>query len=141
MNTKKQVEKMMVNKIQKVETKQAPQALGPYSQGIVAGSFLFVSGQLPINPQTGKLIEGSIQDLTKQVIQNIQAILETQGLHLNDVVRTDVFLKDLKNFTAFNEEYARHFTGSTPPARQTIQVADLPLGSPVEISCIAYHSS
>lgn len=122
-----------------IATQDAPQAIGPYSQGIVvdnrAGKMLFVSGQLPIDPKTGKLVEGSIKTLTKQVIDNLEAILFAGGCQLNDVVRTDVFLKDLKNFSDMNEEYAKRFSGK--PARQTVQVADLPLGSPIEISCIA----
>jgi 2-iminobutanoate/2-iminopropanoate deaminase len=125
--------------IKKVETPGAPKALGPYSQGIIAGkgeSLVFVSGQLPIDPGTGKLVEGDIRIFTKQVIDNLEAILLAAGSSLELVVRTDVFLKDLKNFSMMNEEYAKRF-GQPAPARQTIQVSDLPLGAPIEISCIA----
>jgi 2-iminobutanoate/2-iminopropanoate deaminase len=125
----------------KIETEQAPKAIGPYSQGVTAPhgtSLVFVSGQLPIDPTTGKLIEGDIKALTQRVIDNIEAILKAAGSDLKHVVRTDVFLKDLKkDFGQMNEAYATRFTGATPPARQTIQVPELPLGSPIEISCIA----
>lgn len=124
----------------KVETAEAPKALGPYSQAIIAqgSSLLFVSGQLPIDPKTGKLLEGDIKSLTKQVLDNIDAILKAGGSSFEQVVRTEVFLKDVKSdFAGMNEEYGKRFTGKMPPARQTIQVADLPLGSPIEISCIA----
>ncbi len=127
--------------IKKIETEKAPKAIGPYSQAIKAESpktMVFVSGQLPLDPKTGQFVPGNIEDLTRQVIENIKNILKVDSLTLEDVVRTDVFLKDLKNdFKGMNTEYSRHFTGSNPPARQTIQVADLPMGAPVEISCIA----
>lgn len=126
--------------LKKIETEHAPKALGPYSQGVVlteAGRLIFVSGQLPIDSKTGKLIEGDIKAMTKQVIDNLEAILQEGGSNLNLVLRTDVFLKDLNDFASMNEEYAKRFNGSITPARQTIQVAALPLGSPIEISCIA----
>jgi 2-iminobutanoate/2-iminopropanoate deaminase len=126
--------------MKKVETTNAPKALGPYSQGIVlsqARPLVFVSGQLPIDPKTGKLIEGDIKALTKQVIDNLEAVLKEGGSRLDLVLRTDVFLKDLKDFASMNEEYAKRFTGSVAPARQTIQAAALPMGSLIEISCIA----
>lgn len=126
--------------IKKINTSKAPAAIGPYSQAILASSqkLLFVSGMLPINPQSGKLIEGDIQTLTRQVIENLEAVIKEGGSSLEYVVRTDVFLKDLKNdFQGMNQEYSLWFKQENPPARQTIQVADLPLGSRVEISCIA----
>lgn len=132
---------MMDHPLKKFETAAAPRAIGPYSQaiGIQAGqSLIFVSGQLPIDPKSGKLIDGDIHALTKQVIDNIEAILLASGSNLSHVVRSEVFLKDLKNdFASMNEVYAKRFVGPITPARQTIQVADLPLGSPIEISCIA----
>lgn len=124
----------------KIETSKAPKALGPYSQAVALQEgrpLLFVSGQLPIDPKTGTLITGDMRILTKQVIDNLEEILHAGGSSLDRVVRVDVFLKDLKDFAAMNEEYAKRFNGSVTPARQTIQVADLPLGSPIEISCIA----
>lgn len=135
----------MIPSINKVDTPAAPKAIGPYSQGITlqsTQSLVFVSGQLPVNPTTGKLIEGDIKALTKQVIDNIEAILVAGGSRLDDVVRTDVFLKDLKkDFIGMNEEYAKRFHGDRPPARQTIQVAELPMSSPIEISCIAVRNA
>lgn len=133
----------MPNGHAKLETSEAPRALGPYSQGVVMlepRPLLFISGQLPIDPKSGKMISGDIKALTKQVIDNLEAILLSGGSTLEFVVRVDVFLKDLKDFAAMNEEYAKRFSGPIPPARQTIQVADLPLGSPIEISCIAIKS-
>lgn len=130
----------MSNGHKKLETSEAPRAIGPYSQGIALQeprSLIFVSGQLPVDPKSGKLIEGDIQALTKQVIDNLEAVLLSGGSGLEHVVRTDVFLKDLKDFAAMNEEYAKRFNGPIAPARQTIQVAALPMGSPIEISCIA----
>jgi 2-iminobutanoate/2-iminopropanoate deaminase len=132
---------MMSNTKAKIDTKNAPRAIGPYSQAITTqahAEFIFVSGQLPIDPKTGKLIEGDIKAMTKQVIDNLEAILSAADSSLESVVRTDVFLKDLKkDFAAMNEEYAARFTGSAAPARQTVQVSELPLSSPIEISCIA----
>jgi len=129
--------------LKKIDTSKAPKALGPYSQAVVVinpSPTIFVSGQLPIDPETGKMIEGSIQLMTKRVIDNLEAILLEAGSSLEHVVRTDVFLKDLKDFALMNEEYAKRFKGKLVPARQTVQVSDLPLGSPIEISCIAIRS-
>lgn len=122
--------------LEKIDTETAPKALGPYSQAVKAGEFLFVSGQLPIDPATGQLITGDIQAMAKQIIENIKAILTEAGATLENVVRTDVFMTDLKQFASMNEEYALSFKGPVHPARQTIQVAGLPLGAPLEISCI-----
>lgn len=124
----------------KISCSGAPEAIGPYSQGIITkslGSLIFVSGQLPIDPVTGKLIQGDMQALTRQVLLNIKAILEESGATFQHVVKTEVFMIDLKEFANFNEEYKRHFPGPVYPARQTIQVAALPLGAALEISCIA----
>lgn len=128
--------------LKRIETEKAPQAIGPYSQAVsskMGKEWIFVSGQLPINPLTGKLIQGTIQEQVRQVIDNLEAILLEAGSDLQHVMRVDIFLKDLaKDFHGLNEEYSRRFQGMTPPARQTVQVGDLPLGSPVEISCIAF---
>lgn len=122
----------------KINSSKAPAALGPYSQAVAVQNLIFVSGQLPLDPETGKIVQGEIGVLTKRVIQNLEAILLAAGSDLSKVVRTDVFLKDLKkDFTAMNEEYALHFGNAVPPARQTVQVSGLPLDSPIEISCIA----
>lgn len=122
-------------------TDKAPSAIGPYSQAIVVQGnhfLVFVSGQLPIDPKTGELIEGDIQALTKQTLDNIEAILIASSSSLDNVVKTEIFLKDLqRDFKGMNEEYAKRFNPLTPPSRQTIQVSDLPKGSSIEISCIA----
>lgn len=130
--------------MEKITTDLAPKAIGPYSQAVLIPNnvtLIFVSGQLPVNPKTGKLIEGDIQQLTVQVIDNLEAILKAAGSHLNLVIRTDVFLIDLREFSKMNEIYAQRFNGPVLPARQTIEVTALPLGSPIEISCIAYIST
>lgn len=128
--------------IKRIETNKAPQAIGPYSQAVsskIEKEWVFVSGQLPIDPKTNKLVEGDIQDQVRQVIDNLEAILKEAGTDIHHVTRVDIFLKDLKkDFAGMNEEYSKRFVGMTPPARQTVQVAELPLGSPVEISCIAF---
>jgi 2-iminobutanoate/2-iminopropanoate deaminase len=128
--------------IERIETGDAPKAIGPYSQGIAlslnAGErLIFVSGMLPLDPKLGKLVEGDIKELTRRVILNLEAVLKAGGSGLDRVVRTEVFLKDLKEFGGMNEEYAKWFVGPVNPVRQTIQAADLPLGSRIEISCIA----
>jgi 2-iminobutanoate/2-iminopropanoate deaminase len=115
----------------------APPAIGPYSQGIMAGSFIFLSGQIPLVGDTGKLIDGGITEQTGQVIANIKALLKTQELDLTDVVKATVFLAEMSEFTAMNEVYGKHFTG-TPPARSTVQVARLPRDARVEIEVIAH---
>lgn len=125
--------------LRKINTPKAPPAIGPYSQGVKADSFIFVSGQLPIDPKSGLLLDGSMQEKTHQVIDYLEAILKEAGSSLDQVVRCDVFLKDLKrDFSAMNEAYSKRFTSANPPARQTIQVSELPLGVDVEISCIAH---
>lgn len=128
--------------MEKIETQKAPKALGPYSQGISIHSnrkLLFVSGQLPVDPLTGKIVEGGIREMTRQVISNIEAILLAGGSGLHQIVRMDIFLKDLKSdFSPMNEEYAIKISGPIFPARQTVQVSELPMGSPIEISCIAF---
>ena len=119
-----------------ISSPHAPPAIGPYSQGINTGSLVFLSGQIPLVRDTGKIAQGMIQEQTEQVIANIKALLATQGLDLGDVVKTTVFLADMDEFSAMNETYARHFTG-TPPARSTVQVARLPRDARVEIEVIA----
>lgn len=123
--------------MKKIETEKAPKAIGPYSQAIVAGQFVFVSGQLPINPTSGKIIETTIEGQTKQVLANIEAILHAAGLSFAHVVKTEIYLKDLENFHKVNALYAEKFSHPIKPARQTMQVARLPLDSLIEISCIA----
>ena len=119
-----------------VSTGSAPRALGPYSQAIRAGQFLFVSGQVPIDPATNDLVGGSIADQTRRAFQNIGEILKAGGASFQHVVRTTVYLADLSDFAAMNAVYAGYFS-SDPPARSTVQVAALPLGARVEIEMIA----
>jgi 2-iminobutanoate/2-iminopropanoate deaminase len=119
-----------------ISSPDAPPAIGPYSQGIDTGSFVFLSGQIPLMGDTGKFVQGMIKEQTEQVIANIKALLATRGLDLSDVVKATVFLADMEEFSAMNEIYAKHFTG-TPPARSTVQVARLPRDARVEIEVIA----
>jgi 2-iminobutanoate/2-iminopropanoate deaminase len=126
----------MNNKIS-ISAPDAPPAVGPYSQGIRAGGFVFLAGQIPLVRDTGALADGGITGQTEQVIANIRALLGSQGLSLADVVKATVFLADMNDFAAMNAVYAKHFTG-TPPARSTVQVARLPKDALVEIEVIAF---
>ncbi|HEX4140601.1 MAG TPA: RidA family protein [Candidatus Methylacidiphilales bacterium] len=119
-----------------VSSPDAPPAIGPYSQGIKAGGFVFLSGQIPLVGPTGKIVSGMVKEQTEQVILNIQALLASEGLTLNDVVKATVFLASMNEFSAMNEIYAKYFTG-TPPARSTIEVSRLPRDVRVEIEVIA----
>lgn len=119
-----------------VSTAEAPAAIGPYSQAIEAGPFLFVSGQIPLDPVTGQLVDGDIARQTEQVLRNLQAILAAAGLSFAHVVRTTVYLKDLGEFEAMNAVYAR-FMPDPPPARSTVEVARLPRDVRIEIDVIA----
>ena len=118
-------------------TKSAPAPIGPYNQGVVAdGTLLFTAGQVPIDPRTGQVVQDDIKTQTRQALKNVQAILEQGGSSLQDVVKTTVFLKDMKEFPAMNEVYAEFFA-SNPPARSTVEVARLPKDVKVEIEAIA----
>ncbi len=119
-----------------INSAQAPAAVGPYSQGIRTANYVFLSGQIPLEPDTGRLVEDDITAQTEQVISNIKALLNSQHLDLNDVVKATVFLIDMNDFTAMNNVYAKHFHG-LPPARSTVQVARLPKDARVEIEVIA----
>ena len=119
-----------------VSTNQAPTPIGPYSQGVIAGGLLFVSGQIPIDPATDALVEGGIEAQTEQVLKNLLAILREAKIGPENVVKTTVFLKDLADFAKMNEVYARYL-GKEPPARSTIQAAGLPKNVKVEIDVIA----
>ena len=127
--------------VSRIATTSAPAAVGPYSQGVStgqeAGSLVFVSGQVPLDPATGALVEGDIQAQAEQVLKNVGAILAEAGLGYDDVVKTTVLLADIADFAAVNEVYARYFTGETLPARAAFGVAALPLGAGVEIEAIA----
>jgi len=119
-----------------VTTTQAPKPIGPYSQGVIAGGLLFVSGQIPLDPRTGEFVPGDIEAQTEQVLKNILAILREAKMGPENVVQTTVYLADLADFPRMNEVYARHL-GKEPPARSTIQAAGLPQGARVEIDVIA----
>ena len=119
-----------------VATERAPRAIGPYSQAVRSGNFLFASGQIPIDPATGEFVTGGITEQTEQVMRNVSAILEAAGVGLQQVVKTTVFLADMDDFTAMNEVYGRYF-GENPPARATVQAARLPRDARVEIEAIA----
>jgi 2-iminobutanoate/2-iminopropanoate deaminase len=119
-----------------VTTPDAPAAIGPYSQAIVAGGFLFVSGQIPLDPATGRLVSGTIAEETRRVFDNLAAILTAAGAGFDDVVKTTVYLSDMADFTAMNEVYATYFSAPAP-ARATVQAAALPKGVRVEIDLIA----
>jgi len=115
----------------------APTPVGPYSQAIVAGGFVFASGQIPLDPATGKLVEGEIEAQAARVLDNLRAVLEAAGSSLDRVVRASVYLVDLAVFPRMNAVYGRYFTAEPKPARTTVQVAALPLGAQVEIDVIA----
>ncbi len=117
----------------------APKAAGPYSSGVRLNGIVFLSGQIPLDPKTGQLVTGSIEDQTSRVIENLQAVLQGAGLTLDHVVKTTVFLKDMNNFARMNEVYAKYF-GATPPARSTVEVARLPRDVQVEIEAIAMEA-
>lgn len=121
---------------QVIATSKAPAAIGPYSQAVVVGDLVYTAGQAAVDPQKGKLIEGGIEDQTRQTLRNIAAILEAAGSSMDRVVKTTVFLQDMGDFAAMNAVYATFF-GDVPPARSTVQVAALPLGALVEIEAVA----
>lgn len=123
-----------------IRTDYAPKAIGPYSQAVRVGNTVYASGQLPVDPQTGKIVEGTVAEQTTKVLENISAILKEAGMDFSNVVKTTVFLQDLNDFQAMNNVYAQFFKGDILPARSTVQVAKLPLGVLVEIDCIAVDS-
>ncbi len=119
-----------------IQILNAPAPVGPYSQAILSGKTLYVSGQIPLNPETGSLEIDSIENATHRVLKNIGKLLEAAEFQFQDVVKCSIFLKDLNDFAAVNGIYASYFPG-IPPARETVQVARLPLDVNIEISCIA----
>jgi 2-iminobutanoate/2-iminopropanoate deaminase len=124
---------------ERIQTENAPAAIGPYSQAIKAGGFVFASGQIPIDPQTGQFVAGGIAEQTRQVLKNLGAVLEAAGSSLDLVVKTTVFLADMKEFSGMNEVYATFFS-SPPPARATVAAAGLPRDARVEIEAVALAS-
>jgi 2-iminobutanoate/2-iminopropanoate deaminase len=123
-----------------VSTEQAPKAIGPYSQAVVSNGVAYLSGQIPLDPVTGQLVEGDVAAQTERVLQNLRAVLEACGASMDSVLKTTVFLRDMADFPKMNEVYARHFA-SNPPARSTVQAAKLPRDVSVEIDAIASVSS
>lgn len=126
--------------MKKVETISAPKAVGPYSQAIIAGDFVFCSGQIAISPETGDLVEGGIIEQTTQVINNLEAVLKEAEADLSKVVKTEVYLKNMSDYVAMNKVYEQKFFSNPQPARVTVEVSNLPKSEDVlvEISCVAY---
>lgn len=120
-----------------VSTPKAPAAIGPYSQAIRCGNLLFISGQIPLDPETGELIRGDAGEQTERALKNLKGILEAEGMGLDDVVKVTLYLKDLGNFDRVNEVYKRYFV-SAPPARSTVEVSRLPKDAEIEIEAIAW---
>ncbi len=119
-----------------IQTEKAPKAIGPYSQAIRAGGFLFLSGQIPLDPKTGELVKGDVRQQAQQVLENIKGVLESQKLGMEDVVKVTIFLKNISNFNQVNEIYSSYFPTS-PPARSTVEVARLPRDVDIEIEAVA----
>lgn len=127
----------MSNEIAEIRTPQAPDPVGPYSQAVCAGGLLFASGQIPLDPETGKLVGGEIEDQTRRVLDNLKAVLAAGGSSLERVVRMTVYTTDLSLFPRINAVYGEYLTGDPAPARATVEVSALPLGAQVEIDAIA----
>lgn len=126
----------MSSKREIISTKKAPAAVGPYSQGVRVGEFVFTAGQVPLDPATGQLVEGGIEEQTRQVMQNLSQVLEAGGSSLTHVVKTTIFVTDIGDFATVNHVYGSFFPAN-PPARSTVQVAALPVGARVEIEAVA----
>lgn len=121
-----------------ISTNQAPLPIGPYSQGVISGGLLFISGQIPLDPDTGELVTGDVEAQTDQVLRNLLAVLKAAKMGPENVVKTTIYLADLQDFPKVNDVYAR-FLGKEPPARTTIQVGGLPRGARIEIDVIAAY--
>ncbi len=120
-----------------INTPNAPAPIGPYNQAVLTGNTLYISGQIPLDPLSGNLVEGDIKKETKQVMENLKAILTEAGMTFEDVVKTTIFIKDMHQFIEINEVYATYLNSETAPARETVEVANLPKFVRVEISMIA----
>jgi 2-iminobutanoate/2-iminopropanoate deaminase len=120
-----------------ITTKKAPAPIGPYNQAILAGETLYISGQIALNPNTNKLVLNSIEEETKQVMENLKAILNEVNITFENVVKSTIFISDMNNFAAINQVYGSYFNAETAPARETVEVAQLPKSVNVEISMIA----
>lgn len=121
-----------------ITTENVPAPIGPYSQAVMTGNMLYTSGQIAINPKTGDLVQGSIEEETEQVMENIKALLEAAGMGFDDVIKTTIFITDMHQFSRINAVYGLYFKEDTAPARETVQVAALPKFVNVEISVIAF---
>ncbi len=122
-----------------INTSKAPAPIGPYNQAVLKGSMLFTSGQIALHPENGNLVLDSIQAETKQVMENLKAVLAEAGMDFSHVLKTSIFISDMNNFGSINEVYASYFDEATAPARETVEVANLPKFVNVEISMIASH--
>lgn len=120
-----------------IKTENAPAPIGPYSQAVMTGNMLYTSGQIAIDPKTGELVQGSIEEETEQVMENLKALLEAAGMGFDEVIKTTIFITDMHQFSRINAVYGRYFNEDTAPARETVQVAALPKFVNVEISVIA----
>ena len=120
-----------------IKTENAPKPIGPYNQAVIAGNYMFISGQIALNPKNAELITGEIKKETTQVMENLKAILSEASLTFENVVKTTIFLSDMNDFSSVNEIYGSYLNNSTAPARETVQVSKLPVGVNVEISMIA----
>jgi 2-iminobutanoate/2-iminopropanoate deaminase len=120
-----------------IQTPNAPAPIGPYNQAVLVGNTLYISGQIPMDPGSGKLVEGDIKKETRQSMENLKAILTEAGMDFSDVVKTSIFVKDMHQFAQINEVYGAYFDTATAPARETVEVANLPKFVNVEISMIA----
>ncbi|MCG0276529.1 MAG: RidA family protein [Thermosediminibacteraceae bacterium] len=121
-----------------IKTDMAPKAIGPYSQAVMVGDFLFASGQIAINPATGEIVEGGIEAQTRQVMENVKNILQAAGMDFSNVVKTTVFITNMDDFAKVNEIYATYF-GENPPARSCVEVSKLPKGALIEVEVIAHR--
>ena len=120
-----------------INTQSAPRALGPYSQAIIPDGLIFTSGQIPLNPMTGNIVDGDFKQRVMQVLKNINAVLEAGGTEFSSILKMTVFLTDLSRFSIVNEVFSDQFKGIEPPARSVVEVAGLPMNADIEIECIA----
>ena len=127
-----------MSKIVKVDVQTAPRAVGPYSQAIIASGFVFCSGQIAINPVSGSVVDGGIREQARQVLENLKAVLAGAGVSLDRVIKTEIYLTNIADFTVVNEIYSEYFKTEPLPARVTVEVSKLPKNSLIEISCVAY---
>jgi len=123
--------------IKKIRTLQAPEAIGPYSQAVLYKDLVFVSGQIPINPEIGKIVDGGIEVQTHRCIKNISAILKESNSFLENVLKVEVYIDDIADFNAMNEVYIEYFTGDVKPARSVVEISKIPKNALIEIACVA----